>query len=195
MSDLDTRLRAFHDSLVASFMEESVYPRRTSPSRGLRTPLLVVAAAIAVVLAIVIPVVASQLARGQHNDTVGLGGTITLNVPGFTVVAAADGGDVTPQIPREQASSVALSWLHSNYPTTHGYQITAATFQAHTVSVRWRNGGYSTTDRPADLWLVLAVAPSQQGWLHVEGDALVDAHTGKVVQASQATDNCPCPTP
>lgn len=182
MTDVDARLRAFHDSILATFAEQA----RELPAPSLSAPRLfrqrryLIAIAAAALLAVAVPIVASRFANS-------ITGTVTVHVPGFTVVALADSSGVTPRIGRDQAESIALTWIsHSGFPPSHGSRVVAATFEAHVVKVQWADGGYETKGIPPEnLWLIQLAAPPQGGNTTIEGDVLVDADTGEVPAASQ----------
>jgi hypothetical protein len=148
--------------------------------------------------AVALGVVATATTSVLLLDIVGVGrpAPVTLHIPGFTVLVAAAGSNVTPHTNREQATATALVWM-AQHPFKSpkqseftGFTVTNATFESDVLKVWEQCGAHWFLNEPENLWIVDLRAPAQFSSEYVQASVLVNDDTGKV----QYTDALMGPT-
>jgi hypothetical protein len=169
-TDLDRRLREYHQALVAGFAEEAsrLAPGTSATRRSRRLPWLVAAAVVAASAALLVVRLLPSATTQQ----------VTLEVPGFTIVAQA-ATNATPHLTAEEAKFIALESLSRGATQIHitGFTVTGATFAPDVVSISQTCGAHIGLARVASVWVIGLTAPPQQGWQFIRAAILVDDHT------------------
>ena len=138
--------------------------------------------------AVALGVVATATASVLLFDVVGVGrpAPVTLQIPGFTVLVAAAGSNVTPHTSREKATATALAWI-AQHPFKSpkqseftGFTVTNATFEAGVLKVWEHCGAHWFLNKAENLWIVDLRAPAQLGSAYVQASVLVNDDTGMV---------------
>lgn len=174
--DLDSRLQQHHENLIGLFTGTSPpVPDMTLRPRPRR--LLLAAAALAVALAVAVPVVTLRVLPGGH-------GSRTLQVAGFTIVAAADSA-MAPRMTESQAvAAVEAFWSRVPLKLPDGTAITGvvvhdATFIPDVANVT-KPCIHVMIPQPQNLWVVSVSAPPQHGWRLIGGGYLVNDADGSL---------------
>jgi hypothetical protein len=167
MTDLDRRLHIYHQALVAGFAEEAsrLAPRPSAGRRSRRLPWLAAAAAVAASAALL---VFRLLPSGTAQQ-------VTLEVPGFTIVAQA-ATHATPHLAADQAKAIALDSLSRGATRLNitGFTVTTATFAPDVVRISQTCGAHIGLAREANVWVIGVTAPPQHGWQFIRAAVLVD---------------------
>jgi hypothetical protein len=178
MTDLDARLRAYYDSLLTTFSSDAP-PLAGAASARPRKMRYAWPLGLAAALAVTVSILGFRLLHGGSSAA-----TVTLQLPGFTIVAAAD-TTVTPRMTRDQAIAVAFSSL-AQHPITSadgsaltGFQVTTAVFEGNVLKVWHQCGAHWFLNSPENLWVIDMRAPPQSGVAYVQASVLVDDATGK----------------
>jgi hypothetical protein len=117
---------------------------------------------------------------------VGRPASVTVHIPGFTVLVAAAAAPVAPHTSREQATATAVAWLaqHPVESKSHavytGFAVTGATFEAGVLKVWEQCGAHWFLNAAENLWVIDLRAPAQLGSAYVQASVLVNDNTGAV---------------
>lgn len=178
MTTLDQRLHDHHDRLVADFADALPRPL-AQPHAALRRrrllPLLAGAAAV-VAAAGVLTVRLLPSAPGS----------VTLQVPPYTVVAEA-ATTTTPHLTPAQAEAAGLRALQQGNQRGDdplhitGYTVTTRTFAPGVRSVQQACGAHISIPTAHNLWVVAMIAPPQNGLTFIRAAVLVDDATGQLL--------------
>lgn len=172
MTDLDTRLRLHHQSLVDRLAADAA---RLDPAktRRRRSPKLAWAAGAVAVAAVAGLVTARMLPAGTQ--------TVTVNLPGLTVVSAAQ-VHTTPRLSAAQAQAVAYANLtRTGSPQLTGYTLTTTTFIPDVLRIEQQCGAHIGLPAHHDVWVVAYTAPPQGRWGFIRAAMVVDDATGQML--------------
>jgi hypothetical protein len=174
MIELDRRLRDYHDALVAGFTVDARHlaPRAVVERRRRRWTLPVAVAAAVAVAATILTVRLLPSGTGHQ---------VTVEVPGFTIVAEAAAG-VTPHLTMEQATSIALQSLARGATQLHisGFTVTVSTYAPQVLRVSQTCGAHIGLAKVANVWVIGLTAPPQHGWQFIRAAMLVDDDSGGI---------------
>jgi len=169
MTDLDTRLRTHHRSLVDQLAADA-RDLRPAPPRPHRSTKLAWAAAAVAVAAVAGLVTAHMLPGGTQ--------TVTVKLPGLTVVSASQ-VHRTPHLTAAQAQAIALENLtRTGSPGITGYTRTTTTFVPDVLRIEQQCGAHIGLPAHHDVWVVAYTAPPQGRWQLIRAAMVVDDATG-----------------
>lgn len=126
------------------------------------------------------------VSAGANHST---GSTLTHHLANFSVVEEANAKAPVP-VPQETAQQNALQILSGLDATVTGFRVQDAYHAAALLKVSDVTGRIlHTSSTPEDAWVFKYTAPRQKHYLHVTALVVVDAPTGRVLDAQLLQTN------